>query len=510
MYTAFYGFTTSPFALTPDPQFLYRSTNHDKCLRYLSYSLERGHGLSVLTGKIGTGKTLVLNTLVQSFDAKTHRVFLPNAPLEFLEILHYISHELSIDIPGTSKAELCINLKSFLLTCAESNAKVVLIIDDAHNFSMDVLAEVKLLTDFEHAEKKLLQIILVGQPQLASLLKLPELTQLRQRIGFHYHLLPFAYDETKGYIKTRLAVTGSTDPIFTSRAMKKIWAASQGIPRVINLICDRALCFGFGEAKREIGPPIIQQVVQALDGDLPEHPLSPSTHHTRDTHGAHARGITSSRDTMPPAFSAPSPSPAGTEQGESHQRQRGSRQPHRLALVAGLASISLLGAGFVLQSSLTGRTFREYTASPVPRPLAVVPHGRSGREPPLLPQSPSMREPPLLPHSLGVHEPAKSVQWVQTPLFYHFPTGQPLRVSLPHLQRTPASVPVQVTLDASDSTPLWLQFDPETWTLSGTAPPQDSGKTYHLTLRAHTADGLASVLHLIVSVRAQPRRSTTS
>ena len=498
MYTAFYGLTTSPFALTPDPQFLYRSTNHDKCLRYLSYGLERGHGLSVLTGKMGTGKTLVLNTLMQSFEAKTHRVFLPNAPSEFLEILHYISHELSIDIPGTSKAELCINLKSFLLTCAKSHTKVVLIIDDAHTLSLDVLAEVKLLTDFEHAEEKLLHIILVGQPQLASLLKLPALTPLRQRIGFHYHLLPFASDETKGYINTRLAVAGSTDPLFTSRAMKKIWVASQGIPRVINLICDRALCVGFGEAKREIGPPIIQQVVQALDCYLPEHPLNPSTHHTRDTHGAHASGITAPRDTMPPAFSAPSPSPAGTEQGESPQRQRGSRQPHRLALVAGLASISLLGAGFVLQSSLTGGTFRAYTASPVPRPLAVVPHG------------PSVREPPLLPHSLGVHEPAKSVQWVRTPLFYHFPTGQPLRVSLPHLQRTPASVPVQVTLDTSDSTPLWLQFDPETWTLSGTAPPQDRGKTYHLTFRAHTADGLASVLHLVVSVRAQPRRSTPS
>ena len=199
MYTAFYGLTTSPFALTPDPQFLYRSTNHDKCLRYLSYSLERGHGLSVLTGKMGTGKTLVLNTLVQSFEAKTHRVFLPNAPLEFLEILHYISHELSIDIPGTSKAELCINLKSFLLTCAKSHAKVVLIIDDAHTLSLDVLAEVKLLTDFEHAEEKLLHIILVGQPQLASLLKLPALTPLRQRIGFHYHLLPLAYD---GFLAT--------------------------------------------------------------------------------------------------------------------------------------------------------------------------------------------------------------------------------------------------------------------------------------------------------------------
>src|SRR4249919_2474316 len=123
MYKEFYGFTTYPFSMTPDPQFLYLSKNHENCLRYLLYSLERGHGLIVLTGKIGTGKTLLLNTLVQSLDEKTHIAFLINSKLEFLDILLYVFQELDLESTGKSKAELLINLKSFLLTCEKINEK---------------------------------------------------------------------------------------------------------------------------------------------------------------------------------------------------------------------------------------------------------------------------------------------------------------------------------------------------------------------------------------------------
>src|SRR5712691_5297432 len=220
MYTAFYGLTTYPFTLTPDPRFLYHSQNHEKCLHYLSYSLERGYGLIVFTGMIGTGKTLLLYTFVQSCDAKTHIAFLSNTKLEFLDLLLYIFQELNLTSPGKSKAELLIALKSFLLTCEKSNEKVVIIIDEAQSLSIDVLEELRLLTNIEHDDKKLLHIILVGQPQLAYILKLPELTQLSQRIGFNCQLLPLDYAETKGYIEKRLAVAGSTDPIFTARAMK--------------------------------------------------------------------------------------------------------------------------------------------------------------------------------------------------------------------------------------------------------------------------------------------------
>src|SRR6266446_717967 len=354
MYTVFYGLTTYPFTLTPDPRFLYRSQNHEKCLRYLSYSLERGYGLIVFTGKIGTGKTLFLNTLVQNCDAKTHIAFLINAKLAFLDILLFIFQELNLTSPGKSKADLLIALKSFLLTCEKSNEKVVIIIDEAQNLSIDVLEELRLLTNIEHDDKKLLHIILVGQLQLAYILKLPELTQLSQRIGFNCQLLPLDYAETKGYIEKRLAVAGSTDPIFTARAMKKIFVCSKGIPRVINLICDTALLFGFGEEKREIGRTIIQQAVKELDLYIPEQPLSQYPNYKRDAHGAHASGITSPRDTMLPEFPAPSRGLEGMGQGEQHPSQGGSKRLYRRTLIAGLASISLLGVGVVLHTSLTG------------------------------------------------------------------------------------------------------------------------------------------------------------
>jgi len=517
MYKEFYGFTTYPFSLTPDPQFLYLSKNHENCLRYLLYSLERGHGLIVLTGKIGTGKTLLLNTLVKSLDEKTHVAFLVHSKLESMDVLQYIFQEFGLESTGKSKAELLFSLKNFLLTYQNTNEKVVIIVDESQNLSVDVLEDLRLLTNFENHEKKLLQIMLVGQPQLEYTLKLPELNQLSQRIGFNCQLLPIDYHETKGYIEKRLAVAGATYPIFTPQAMKKIFACSKGIPRVINLICDTALLFGFGDEKREIGRTIIKQVVKELDLYIPEQPISHYTNQKRDQNRAQASGITSPRGTMPPEFSASSRAPEGMEQIERHRRQRGSWRPRRLALVAGLASLSLLGTGFILQTSLTGAKLREYTARLVPSSLAVLPQNPAVREPPLLPQNPSADELPLVPQRPGALESSpslqrpgalespKRVQWAQPPIFYQLPTGKPLNVSLPQLQRIPEGLPVKVTLEVSDNMPIWLKFDPEKLTLSGTAPPQALGKTYNLTFRAQTSDGLESLLQLSLNFIAKKR-----
>ena len=513
MYKEFYGFTTYPFSLTPDPQFLYLSKKHENCLHYLLYSLERGHGLIVLTGKIGTGKTLILNILVKSLDEKTHRAYIVNPKLEFTDILGYICQVFGLESTGKSKMDLLINLKNFLLMCEKTNEKAVIIIDEAQDLSVDILEELRLLTNFESHEKKLLQIILVGQPQLEYVLKLPQLTQLAQRIGFNCQLLPMNYYETKGYIEKRLAVAGAMYPIFTSRAMKKIFTHSKGIPRVINLICDTALLFGSGDEKHKIGRFTIRQVMKELNLYTPEKSISYYTNQNRDENGPHASGIVSHRDTTPLGFSVPSRGPEGMEQVEKYQSQRDSGRRGRLALVAGLTSLSLLGAGFVLQSSWTSGKLREYTANSVSRARAVLlqspsvreppllPQSPGVREPPLLPQSPGGREPPLLPQSPGVHALPNRVQWVQTTVFYQYLTGKPLTVSLPPLQRTPEALPVKVTLDVSDSMPLWLNFDSETLALSGTAPPQETGKTYHLTFRARTADGLESLLHVVLAIK---------
>jgi general secretion pathway protein A len=451
MYKEFYGFSTYPFSITPDPKFLYLSKNHEACLRYLLYSLERGHGLIVLTGETGTGKTLLLKNLTKNLDEKTHIAFLVNSTLDSSDILFYTFHELKLDITGKSKFEMLSSLKNFLLTSEMVDEKVVVIIDEAQNLSMDALESLRLLTNFENSEKKLLQIILAGQPHLETMLRLPELTQLNQRIGFHCCLIPMDYDETKNYIEQRLAVAGSTYPVFTPRAIKKIFMCSKGVPRVINLICDHALLFGSSHQKRTIECAIIQQVVQELHLD-------------------------------------------SREQTEKHHSQGGFRRTKRLTLITGIAILSLLGAGFVLQPSLTGGKLREYTGRSVASPLAA------------LPQSPGVHEPPLLPQSPGVHEPSKRVQWVQTTLSYQLPTGTPLTMSLPQLQRTPEDLPVTVTLNVSDSTPTWLTFDPENLVLSGTAPLQDSGKTYSLTFRAQTSDGLESFLQLVLTLKGQTRR----
>jgi general secretion pathway protein A len=512
MYKEFYGFTAYPFSLAPDPQFLYLSKKHGNCLRYLLYSLERGHGLIVLTGKIGTGKTLLLNILMESLDEKTHKVFLANSKLEFLDILKYVSHVFGVESSGISKIELLIDLENFLLTCEKRTEKVIIIIDEAQNLSVDVLEEVRLLTNFEHKGQKLLHIILVGQPQLEHILQLPQLTQLTQRIGFNCQLFPLNYFETKCYIEKRLAVAGAMHPIFTARAIKQIFKYSKGIPRVINLISDTALLIGCGDEKRTIGHTIIRQVMQELNLYIPEKSMRYATIHKRNEHEPHASDITAHQDMLPFECSVPFRGPEGMEQGEQRQSQRGAWRLRRLALIAGLISLSLLVAGSVLRGSLTGRKLGEYIANAVSRPLAILLHNPGVRESPLLPQSPGVREPPLLPHNPGVRESPllpqsprvhalpHSVQWVQTTVFDQLLPGKPLTVSLPQLQRTPESLPVTVTLDVSDSTPMWLTFDPEKLTLSGMVPPEERGKTHHLTFRARTADGLESLLQLVLTI----------
>ena len=331
-----------------------------------------------------------------------------------------------------------------------------------------------------------MQIILAGDQQFEERLQLTEFVKLRKCLDSHCCLMPMEDYETQSYVERRLVVAGVTQPVFTSRAMKNIFVHSKGIPRVINLICDNALLCGFGHEKRKIGHDIIQQVVQDLHLDA-------------------------------------------TEQDATYQSRRDFRRAKRLALLTGLVSLSLLGAGFVLRTSLTDGKLREERASTVTSPVSDLPHSSGVRELPLLPHSPGVREPPLFPHSSGMREPPllpdssgmrepsplpqssdgrdslQRVQWGQTTLSYQLPTGTPLTVSLPQLQRIPQDLVATVTLE-SDSTPAWITFDPDKLVLSGTAPLQDIGKTYYLTFRAQTTDGLESLLQLILTLRGQTRR----
>jgi len=360
MYREFYGLKTYPFALTPDTQFLYPSENFKDCLFYLLHGLQREYGILVMTGAIGAGKTFLLNTLIKKLDEKTHTAFLVNSKLNSFEILQYASKELKLEITGQSKAELLLNLRDFLLKNALANEKVILIIDEAQNLSVEVLEELRLLTNFENAEKKLIQIILVGQVQLEEKLKLPELTQLSQRVGFSCRLIPLNYEQARTYIENRLVVAGATEPIFTAKAIRAIYAYSKGIPRVINIVCDLALLFGFVDETREIGHTTIRAVIQDLNIYTPEQLRRRHTHSQKDTAAVRVHGF---------------------------------RRPRRLALLAALAMVGLLGAGVVWQSPLVSRKLKEYRTRSEPSPALVVQPKPAYREPPLLPQSPAVPEP---------------------------------------------------------------------------------------------------------------------
>src|SRR5215475_5466091 len=339
MYKDFYGFLTYPFAPTSDTQFPYPSDNYKDCLLGLLYGLQRGSGLLVMTGATGTGKTCLLHTLLQNLDEKTHVAFIVNSALNSLEILQYAAKKFRLEITGDSKAQFLIQLRAFLSTQAAINKKVVLIVDEAQHLSVEVLEDLRLLTNFESADKKLIQIMLVGQLQLEETLKCPELIQLRQRVGRIYRLLPLNYDETKAYIERRLTVAGATESIFTATAIKEVYLHSQGIPSVINLICDCALVFGFSDNMRQIGPQTIQAVMQDLLIYTPEQLRRRATHPQRDATVRQAHGC---------------------------------KYPSRWVLLAALAVGSLLGAGLLWHSSLVRHQRQEATPRAAPSP-AVVP-----------------------------------------------------------------------------------------------------------------------------------------
>lgn len=264
MYKAFYGLVEDPFTISPNPKFLHLSQNHREGISHLLYGIERKKSPIVLTGDIGTGKTTLLYSLIEKIDKKAHIAFLVNSQLNITEILQHILYEFGLDIHNKSKGELLIDLKKFLKYCEESKENVLVILDEAQNFSHAILEELRLLTNIESSSEKLIQLILVGQLGLEDKLKLPELAQLRQRIGVNYRLLPISYHEVKDYIETRLAVAGATRPIFTTEAVEAIYTFSRGIPRVMNVMCDLALFFGFTDKKTEIGRRIIQQVQESL------------------------------------------------------------------------------------------------------------------------------------------------------------------------------------------------------------------------------------------------------
>jgi general secretion pathway protein A len=271
MYERFYGLREKPFNTTPDPRFLYLTPSHREALAQLVYGVQERKGFLVLTGEVGTGKTTLLHTLLQRLDSTTAVAFIYNSTLTFDEILEYMLKDFGVATVGESRVQRLMSLNAFLIDRRRAGLNTVVIFDEAQNLEAPILEQIRLLSNFETATEKLLQILLVGQPELRMRLALPELRQLRQRIGLRCAIQPLSAGEAKDYILNRLRVAGAADlRLFEDRAIRRIAQYSGGIPRMINILCDHCLVTGYALRKRRIGLEIVERVMDDLeDGPLP-------------------------------------------------------------------------------------------------------------------------------------------------------------------------------------------------------------------------------------------------
>ena len=272
MYERFYQLRERPFALSPDPEYLYPSRVHQEALDYLRYGLESQAGFVVVTGEIGSGKTTLLQTLLRNVDGQTTVGRVVNTILEPRELLETIMIDFGLDPAGRSKPLLLRDLAQYLVDQRMAGRLVLLVIDEAQNLSVAALEELRMLSNLETEKSKLLQVVLVGQPNLRDKLSSPELEQLRQRITVSYHLPPLDVDETWKYINHRLRRASVGAPLeFPRDATDLIHARSRGVPRIINVICDAALVFGYAEERRQVDRDLIVDVVGELEstGVLP-------------------------------------------------------------------------------------------------------------------------------------------------------------------------------------------------------------------------------------------------
>ncbi len=263
MYESFYGFREKPFNTTPDSRFFFPSHKHAEALNSLIYAINERKGFVVITGEIGAGKTTICRTLISKMDENTKIALITNTHLSCKELISIILEDLEVDYRDGTKAKLLSQLNQYLISELAQNCNVVLIIDEAQNLSPKVLEEVRMLSNLETETEKLIQIILMGQPQLKSKLEMPNLLQFKQRVAVHYHLYPLDKEETRGYIRHRLALASnnSDDSTFTDDALDAIYKYSGGVPRVVNLLCDSALLSGFVYEAKSIDAKIIEEVV---------------------------------------------------------------------------------------------------------------------------------------------------------------------------------------------------------------------------------------------------------
>ncbi len=264
MYTKYYGLAKKPFALTPDPSVVFMSETHQEGLAILKYGILSKKCFLVLTADVGSGKTTLLQALVKSLEQDVHLCLLNNPILYRDEFFSYIAKKLGLHWDG-NKAMFLIEFGNLLKSCYEKDERVLLIFDEAHVLPVDLLEEIRLLSNLEEKGQDVLSIFLVGQPELNERMSDDRLLPLRQRIGIRFHLQRFSLEETRQYILFRLRHAGARHfNIFSEEAIAAIHKVSQGTPRLINIICDHALLTGFAESKPVIGAELIEESVDDL------------------------------------------------------------------------------------------------------------------------------------------------------------------------------------------------------------------------------------------------------
>ena len=265
MYRDFYGLMRAPFEMTPDPSFLVLGDTHREGLAMLVYAVRARKGFVVLTGEVGTGKTTLLHALLGQLEPEMPSAFLFNPRLEPLDFFRVLFDEFGIETPCRTKAEYLLSLNRFLIDQLKENRTALLIIDEAQNLSPEMLEEVRLLSNLETPTSKLLQIMLVGQPELDAMLDRPDLRQLRQRVVLRHHLRPFDEEELAGYVEERLRLAGYTGKgIFKRSALRRLYEVTGGVPRLVNVLCDGALLSGYSREQASLDASTIDDVAREL------------------------------------------------------------------------------------------------------------------------------------------------------------------------------------------------------------------------------------------------------
>jgi len=269
MFENFFGLREDPFSVNPDPRYLFQTKNTQEALACLTYAVQRRKGFVLLTGEVGTGKTTLLNKLLDWLHGEQlATAFIFNPRLDANQFLEFAMADFGIDTDSQTKSQVLLRLNQWLLERYRMSETAMLIVDEAQNLSLEVLEEIRLLTNLETSTEKLLQIVLSGQPELEHMLKQPQLRQLLQRIVLRCKTYPLTLEQTRGYIAERLHIAGANnEPIFTPEAIELVYRYSQGIPRLINLLCEHALITSFAETQKSISASTIAAVAHEFELD---------------------------------------------------------------------------------------------------------------------------------------------------------------------------------------------------------------------------------------------------